>query len=358
MILKEYMPKPIKKVLKKIKFQVIKLINIKKLKKYQKECRKNKKREVFIFNTPLHRNIGDHAIIYSECKLLEKLKIKFFEIPTFLEQYYFEYLKNHIDKEAIVCITGGGFIGSQWLQEEKLVNKVVATFGKHRIIIFPSTFYFKNDEFGKKELEKSKRIFSNAKDLTIFAREEKTYELLIREYKKNTKYLVPDIVLYLKKQLEEERKGILLCLRSDVEGKLNQGRKEKILSIANKYSRVKITDTVENYDINIENRENEINKKLKEFASSELVITDRLHGMIFAAITDTPCIVLGNYNYKVRGVYEKWIKENISNIVFIDDVDVIEGKIKEINELPKVKNTTEFRFDELIKTLEEKINCD
>ncbi len=41
-------------------------------------------------------------------------------------------------------------------------------------------------------------------------------------------------------------------------------------------------------------RMEELNSKFAEFLSSGLVITDRLHGMIFAAITGTPCIALDN----------------------------------------------------------------
>lgn len=43
-----------------------------------------------------------------------------------------------------------------------------------------------------------------------------------------------------------------------------------------------------------------INKYIK-FRECELVITDRIHGMIFAAITGTPCIALSNY--KIKGTY-------------------------------------------------------
>ena len=47
---------------------------------------------------------------------------------------------------------------------------------------------------------------------------------------------------------------------------------------------------------------------MQEFCDAKLVITDRLHGMIFAAISETPCIVFSNYNHKVGGTYE-WIKQ-------------------------------------------------
>jgi pyruvyl transferase EpsI len=67
------------------------------------------------------------------------------------------------------------------------------------------------------------------------------------------------------------------------------------------------TDTVVPYVISYDMREYELEKKLDEFRSAKLVITDRLHGMIFAAITGTPCVALNNISKKVEGVYQ-WIK--------------------------------------------------
>ena len=59
--------------------------------------------------------------------------------------------------------------------------------------------------------------------------------------------------------------------------------------------------------------------KLREFAASELVITDRLHGMIFAAVTETPCIVLNSRSHKIRGCYE-WLKK-LGYIRFLNDIN-------------------------------------
>ena len=68
-------------------------------------------------------------------------------------------------------------------------------------------------------------------------------------------------------------------------------------------------------------RQKELNKLLNLFCNSKLVITDRLHGMILCAITNTPCLALDNRNGKVSGVYEKWLKGKCSvNLVKPDDI--------------------------------------
>ena len=341
-----------KKILSKLKFIVKKEIHIFKYKKYKKRCNKEKKKEFLIFNTPIHGNIGDHAIIYAELKILKEKNILAYEIPTYYEKYCFDYIKKHVSEDAIIGITGGGFIGSQWMVEEDLVNKVVSTFKNYPIIIFPATFYFKNDSLGREELEKSKKIFSQAKDLTIFAREEKTYEFICKEYKNAKSYLVPDIVLSLKENFNEERNDILLCLRDDVEGKLNKNIKTEIYDIAKKYGSVKLIDTVEKYSIPIKNRDIQVKNKIKEFAKAKLVITDRLHGMIFASITGTPCVVLGNYNYKVEGVYQ-WIKEVDKNILFEKDIENINEDINNLlTQKMKQDENKEYNFKQLYDTLE------
>ena len=53
----------------------------------------------------------------------------------------------------------------------------------------------------------------------------------------------------------------------------------------------------------------------KNFSSSKIVITDRLHGLIFSKITSTPCIAIDNSNNKIRETYNAWLKGN-KNIYF------------------------------------------
>ena len=134
----------------------------------------------------------------------------------------------------------------------------------------------------------------------------------------------PDMVLYLNEKKEDIKREnkILCCFRNDKEKMGNFSKKEyfeELLNgdILNKYI-VKFTDTVVNKRININDRNEELDKKFLEFKTSKLVITDRLHGMIFAAITGTPCLAFDNSSGKVKGVFE-WIK-NINSIIFLDQI--------------------------------------
>ena len=69
-------------------------------------------------------------------------------------------------------------------------------------------------------------------------------------------------------------------------------------------------------------REQKLDELLNKFTNSSLVITDRIHGMIFSYLTQTPCIALNNYNHKVRCEYD-WIKEsNYTNFLENYSADV------------------------------------
>lgn len=339
-----------KGVLKQIKDNVKKYIAINQYKRYKKELTKNGTKEFLMFNTPIHGNIGDHAIYYAEEKLLKEMNVKPFEIPTFREKYYFDYIKKYISEDAIIGITGGGFIGSQWLEEQNLVNKVLGEFKEHKIVIFPCTIYFKDDELGKKELIKFKDNVKNVKDLYIFAREERTFEFVKKELETARGYISPDIVLSLKNMdISEDRNGILVCLRKDVETTFTDEKREKVLNAINKLKEdIKYTDTVINQTIEGKNRERIFRDKLKEFSKSKLVITDRLHGMVFAYLTNTPCIVFSNYNYKVKGVYN-WIKDKTENIIYETDINNVETDIEKLYNGKEIENkkSEELNFIEL-----------
>lgn len=69
-----------------------------------------------------------------------------------------------------------------------------------------------------------------------------------------------------------------------------------------------------------EKRDYEVELQFDRFRKSEIVFTDRLHGMIFSAITGTPCIAFPNVSHKVKGVYD-WVLKDCPYILFMDSFD-------------------------------------
>lgn len=343
----------IKKIVKYILLNTI--YKIKYIRDYKK-YRKSTPKQYILFGVPTHGNIGDHAILVAEHQFLNDIGVQsVFDVPIEMQNILINTLKKHIKKDDIIMITGGGFIGSQWLEEENMVRQVLKNFSNNKTIIFPSTIYYKNDEEGQKELNIDKKIYEAHKNLVICAREEITYKWIKKTYPNIKSLLIPDIVLYLKASDKKNKreKIALLCLRKDVEKSINDENVANIDKIVSKCYKIKYTDTVVKKRITEKNREEELKEKLEEFSNAEFIITDRLHGMIFAAITETPCIAIGNYNYKVKGVYE-WIKK-LGYVKFIENIDLLEENIKEV--LREEKRIYSIEIKEKYSELKNVIIC-
>lgn len=312
------------------------------LKKYR-QCKSNK--HFFILaGTPLHGNLGDHAIALAEYQLLNEIdKNKtIFEIPSDVIKKHIWCLKKII-KNSTILIHGGGFMGSLWLEEELMMRNLLITFPENHIIILPQTIYFEDDERGRRIFREDQEIYANHHYLQICTREKKSYELAQLMIKKENVHLIPDMVPYL--QLDgnktKEKAGAVLCLRNDKEKILTKDKEAELLNLLKKYfdNQIDETDTVVPYFISPNEREKEVRQKIDEFSKYRLVITDRLHGMVFSAIAGTPCITISNCNYKVKGVYE-WIQNN-SYIRFVEDFDEIEGVIQDLLSYQNVKYDNE-----------------
>ncbi len=317
-------------------------------------------KKVILIGVPHHSNLGDHAIAIAEKEFIEKYfpDYEYAEVSEENVERCIENIKKHISDDDIIMLHGGGNLGDKYPFTENGRRKVVQTFPNNKIIVFPQTMHFSDTQNGIDELEKSKEIYGNHKDLTFFAREEKTYEIMRKELKDNKIYFSPDIVTILNKSSDttaSSRKGALIILRNDEESKIKNETKEKITDSVKKYfDKIEYTDTAKGGTIIQTEREDNLNEMLDKYRESELVITDRLHGMIFAAITATPCIALDNYNHKIK-YSAKWF-ENLGYIKYIDSAEKtieIENAIKELKNMSKKTYNNDFAIDIFDKIMDE-----
>lgn len=282
------------------------------------------KRCAYILGTPTHTNIGDSAIVIAERKYL--LKHGYEMVVEITAREYESDRKGIVrlmPKSADVFLPGGGNMGSLWPIEEQWREHIIEDFSQHNIVVFPQTIYYSNDADAEALKALSIPIYDTTPKLTVVAREKKSHELLKQLYPHLNVLLTPDIVLSLGQQnFDVPREGILTCFRKDKERKLDvNDEKSFIQALKEQGYDVTQSDTMSDRQITVENREDIFNNKLREFAGARLVITDRLHGMVFAAITGTPCIVLGNNHHKVSGTYE-WLKE-LDFIEYVSTIDEV-----------------------------------
>ena len=269
-----------------------------------------------------HNNIGDIAIGIAEKKFFERY---YPDIPKHFiyEQVYIRYerkIARQIHPGDVIVLRGGGSIGNT-VRHEKQREKIIKTHLNQLIISMPQTMCFPDTERGKREKTRAAKVYTGNKNLLLIAREEWSYHDVKDTFPDTETLLTPDIVMSLNCTLPQKgRNGVLLCFRSDWERSLSNKDIQFI-----EWGCRSLTDKVEYTDmyaeeefVPFEKREEVFQGKIAQFKQASLVVTDRLHGMVFCAITGTPCIALSNYNHKVRETY-KWLRD-FSFIRYYEDV--------------------------------------
>lgn len=298
-----------------------------------KYCLMFEKKTVLI-DTPTHGNLGDHAIVLTQKQLLIKNKVSTHELSASAIDYK-EYLFAKLTpKNKCIIIPGGGFLGTLWPNEEERVRRIINCFKDNKIIIFPQTVsYDLTSESGRKYLKQAQKIYSAHSNLTFFVREKQSYVFMQKYFPSVETVLVPDIVTLLDMDIvEQNRKDILFCMRSDLEKNITDeqlAKIQQILKIHYPNEQMNKIDTVVSYMVSEGMRKKEVKNKLEQFKKAKLIITDRLHGMIFATITATPCIAFGNSNGKVKNVYG-WLKHN-EYIKYVNGIDEFKSIVETLD---------------------------
>lgn len=296
----------------------------------------SKEKRIFIFLAADYGNLGDVAITYAQHRFLSQAypTHQVVEIPITRTLKGIVQLKKCIQAHDIITTVGGGNTGDMYYQIEHYRQLVIQNFPNNPIISFPQTIDFSATEQGKKRLQKAITVYGKHPKLTLIARELKSYEYY-RKYFKNKVLLLPDVVTTLdRSQPEFPRQGAIICLRKDKEKKLSE---QQELDLTN-YVRERF-NKFEYYDTHVGGQGLTMKRKITSlfqiwdaFKKTELVITDRLHGMIFCHITNTPALVFLNNNHKIEQSY-KWIAHN-PRIKLVKNYHVgdIAAKINQLSE--------------------------
>ena len=305
-----------------LKIKVLSLIQNQKVKNIN-----NQNKKIFIFLAADYGNLGDVAITYAQKMYLQNLfsKHQVIEIPLKETYKYVFSLKKYINKDDIITIVGGGNMTNRYDGIEEARRQVIKNLKKNKIVSFPQTIEFTNDIYGQESLRRTKKIYSKHNNLTIVAREKKSYDIMKKIFNQNNVIMTPDIVMSLEK-IKNDRynrsQNIGICLRNDKEKLLDEEFSIKFIKKIEKHHNLEFFDThIGDNNFNYNEREKVLKELLKKISNMKLVITDRLHGMIFCYITNTPCIVFDNDNHKIEQTYKTWLK-NCNYIKFYEKMDI------------------------------------
>ncbi|MEE0876497.1 MAG: polysaccharide pyruvyl transferase family protein [Fibrobacteraceae bacterium] len=285
---------------------------------------------VFVFLACDYANLGDYAISLAQKRMLEKIFPKHNVILIEMNHTYsaLKAIVNTNQTDDIVTLIGGGNMGDMYYGYERKRNLLISKLPGFRIISFPQTVSFSESFFGTLCLKRTRKTYSRHPNLTLMARERKSYDLMLQYFPQNRVVFTPDVVLtYEIPPKDVNRKGIVLTLRNDEESFMSKDDKEKLILKFQKCDEASFHDTC---PTSCDNLEKEFEKLIEKYSRSKLVITDRLHGMIFSYITKTPTLVFDNSNAKISQCYE-WIRGcGFIKLVNKDDISNLDYLMKEV----------------------------
>lgn len=300
---------------------------------YTKEQRK-----VIIFLCGYYQNLGDMAITLAQRSFINDTfpEYSIICVPADKTFLWMRAIRSVVGESDIITLTGGGNMSDNYPSLEDARRFVISSFPKNKVISFPQTCDFSFDVLSK-QAKRSLKVYSKHKCVTFFARESLSLDRMKRLLPESDVRFCPDTAFLLDiPQKSFRRDGAILCLRDDCESELSVD-KLKILNILERICGKVITaDTT---DISPEacapeNAENSVNGFLETLSKSALVITDRLHCMIFCALTATPCIAFDNANHKISALKEDWLKDvPYIKLLKSPDPDRLEETVRYLSEL-------------------------
>lgn len=284
------------------------------------------KRKIFVLACADYANMGDIAISLAQINFLRDNFTGYLIIPQLISDIYkdMKSLKKILNADDIITIIGGGNCGCMYPGIEFSRLFIINNFPDNLIVSFPQTISVFGGKCNEKTLKEMKKTYNSHKNLILCARERDSYSIY-NELFVNKVALIPDIVFYFENYIrllpQRGKNVILVCKRNDNEKFIRDEFWEKIEIVCNEKYVLEYQDTVLNkIYIDFQTQKLDLKKIFIKFMSANVVITDRLHGMIFSYITMTPCIVLPSLTNKISENY-KWISK-CNYISYISQIDI------------------------------------
>jgi len=283
---------------------------------------------------PYHDNIGDTLIWEGTLHFINKLKFKCLYKASIVT---FKSSKIKSSKKSIILLHGGGNFGDLWYEHQRFRLDIIQKYPEHKIIILPQTVFYKDE----KQLRTDAEIMAHHPDLTICARDHKSFDLLKTHFSANKALLLPDMAFCipprsLNKYLVKESDKTLLLKRNDKE--LSEASLKNMVNIDQKYdvhdwpslekiypSSKRLYDMIASKHVsrgmtdwyaNQFFKKNLIAVGTRFISSYKEIYTTRLHVAILSILLHKKCYFLDNSYGKNSTFFETWLY-NLEGITFL-----------------------------------------
>jgi len=124
-----------------------------------------------LLDYPDYLNIGDHLIWLGTVFYLKEIHKTQIKYTATVKNFSESEMRQKIGNSPIL-FQGGGNLGDLWPELQEFRERVIAKHHSQPIIILPQTIYFEDQN----KLNQAAEIFNAHPNLTIFARENYSYE--------------------------------------------------------------------------------------------------------------------------------------------------------------------------------------
>ena len=314
------------------------------------------KKRIFIIGSEDLNNIGNLHIAISLKEYLSVILPDYAIIEITISEYRSirKTLPFIIRKSDVVCIPDGGDGGNAALYMDTLRKEIVKKYKSNRIVMFTQTINYDSSEDGNLQLKQNQSMISKCKNITLCVKDRTSYDLA-KQYFDCAVVLIPDIVLYsdYSKSYPVERKGVMLLSQSDAKDIWSEDNRRLIETIVQQHGRnIRFNDLQLILDISVFDRKDVLDAFIRKLGQVEIVITDRIYGMLLCAITQTPCIALSDNNQNLECAYEGLIDlDFIIKINHLNELEEAVHKLININKAEYDRRSIINKFDDLTKLL-------
>lgn len=296
-------------------------------------------------------NLGDVALTQSvfEFYRLHLPLHKIFVIPTHQTLRLLKGTALHAEADDVVVIVGGGNMGDRYRRLEELRCAIVESFPKQRILSFPQSCEFRNPLAE----DYSRTVYAAHQQLTLCARDSVSWDRMRKAFPQTPIILVPDTALLLAPVSPSTQIVPVVCLRTDCESRLGVDQRAKLIEgLKNYWPQTISTDTAAKGSS--ESYPAELQALFSVFSQASAVVTDRLHGLIFAKIHQKPCVVIEGVNDKLKAFVNTWMPD-AKNICIVDNptTETVYQAVEQVTRAPVSPAISSDLFQPLILALKE-----
>ena len=306
---------------------------------FLKKGAKSKHRRILLLLSPEYVNYGDLAIASMERRMLADLEYDVLEVPCCTHEYWPESVVSAVRDDDILMFTGGGYMGSLWPDLQGYVEHMLESCPNNVMVFAPQTVYFGEDSQSEARFIS---LLGKCRKVLFLARDADTCSWLESfDLPSVSVQLIPDAVICAGNWLYEgKRSGLLKCFRDDHESVLQNEGNVVVEKLSDRLQ-LPITEAstmVRHVMTPLWMRDSLLSWKLKDFQHAELVITDRLHAMVFSALSGTRVVALDNVSGKVSGAH-RWLSglDYVRVASSIDDVEKLAQEVLQIGDRDRAR---------------------